>query len=90
MKNQEAEIKAKLENHLDGIKYKVYKDSFRFFVDYAKINYQSSSIVDFNTPDDNMIYGIGTMIYRIRDGKIFEIHSHANEEKQIIKILSEN
>ena len=71
MKKQEDKIKSKLENHLDISKYKVYQESFEYFVDYAIINYQSISIVDFNIPDDDMIYGIGTLIYRIRDGKIF-------------------
>lgn len=88
MKNQEDEIKTKLENHLDASKYKVYQESFEYFIEYATINYQSNSIVDFNIPDDDMVYGIGTLIYRRRDGKIFEIHAHTNKEEQIMKILS--
>lgn len=87
MQKEQDLIIEKLENHLDTTKYKVYKDSFKCFEAYAIINYQSISIVDFNIPDDNMIYGIGTLIYRMRDEKVFEIHAHSNQEKQIEKIL---
>ncbi|MFK7979048.1 MAG: hypothetical protein AB8G86_03625 [Saprospiraceae bacterium] len=89
MKNQENKIITRLENHLDSSKYKVYKESFKCFDDYAIINYQSNSIVDFNIPDDDMIYGIGTLIYRISDKKVFEIYTHTNEE-EIMKILGKN
>lgn len=89
MKNQEDKIISKLENQLDAAKYKVYRESFKCFDDYAIINYQSNSIVDYNIPDDDMIYGIGILIYRIRDEKVFEIYSHSNKEEEIMKILNE-
>lgn len=88
MKKQEDKIITKLENQLDASKYKIYKESLKCFDDYYIINYQSNSIVDFNIPDDDMIYGIGTLIYRIRDEKVFELYAHANKEAQIIEILN--
>jgi len=87
MENKQKEIMKSLVEFLDASRFKVYKESIKFFDNYALINYQSISIVDFNIPDDNMIYGIGTLIYRMRDNKIFEIHSHSDKTEQIIKIL---
>lgn len=86
------EILTKLESHLatSTSKYKVYKNSLKFFDNYALIYYQSNSVVDFNIPDDDMIYGIGTLMFRISDEKIFEIYSHVNKEEQIMKILAQD
>ena len=87
MKEQELKILVKFENHLDTSKYKIYKESIKHFNKYAIINYQSNSVVDFNIPNDDMIYGIGTLMYRRSDGKIFEIYSHSSSEEQIIRYL---
>ena len=89
MKKQDDKILAKLEEELNSSKYKFYKDSYKRFEDYVIINYQSKSIVDFNIPDDNMVCGIGTLVYRIRDEKVFEIFSYSNKEEQIKKILND-
>ncbi len=90
MKKQQDKIMAQLENYLDASKYKVYKESIKHFEGYSTINYQSNSVVDFNIPNDYMIYGIGTLMYRVSDSKIFEIHSHSNDEEQIRKYLKTN
>lgn len=90
MKKQQGEIIIELENYLEPSRYKVYRESIKHFEKYSIINYQSNSVVDFNIPDDNMIYGIGTLMYRVSDGKIFEIYSHINAEEQIIKYLKTN
>ena len=90
MKNQEERILEKFENELDSTKYKVYKDSLEDFNEYVIINYQSISVVDFNMPDDDMIYGIGILIFRKSDERIFEIYSHSDKSEQIQKILKES
>lgn len=88
MNQNEIQILKKLDDYLANSKYKIYPNSIKSFADYVQVNYQSKSVVDFNIPDDDMIYGIGTLIYRLRDGKIFELYTHANEKEQIVKILA--
>lgn len=90
MRDNLHDIIARLQNFLDSSKYKVYLDSFKSFKHYAIVNYQSKSIVDDNIPDDNMIYGIGTLMIRFSDNKIFEIHSQNNIEEQINNLLKIN
>lgn len=89
MKIEKQFILEKMKLKIDLTKYKFYKESYVVNQDYAIINYQSISIVDYNIPDDYMIYGIGTLMYRIKDGKIFEIYSHVDKEEQIQKYLKE-
>lgn len=90
MKKKEEEIITKLESYLDASKYKIFRNSIKHFEVYSIIHYQSISIVDFNIPDDDMIYGVGILMYRRRDSKIFEIHCQSNQEEQIRKRLNEN
>ncbi len=88
MKKQESKILEKFKNELDASKYKIYKESLNCFEDYAIINYQSNSVVDFNIPDENMIYGIGTLILRKCDERVFEIYAHLDKQELIKKILN--
>lgn len=88
MKKREEKILEKFKNELDSIKYKVYKESLKCFDHYAIVNYQSNSVVDFNIPDDDMIYGIGTLVIRKSDERIFEIYAHLDKNEQIEKILN--
>lgn len=89
MKTDKESILAKMKSKIDYNKYKFYSDSFESNQHYALINYQSISMVDHNIPDDDMIYGIGTLLYRMVDNKVFEIYSHVDREEQISKILKE-
>jgi len=89
MKIEKDRILLKFEASLDASKYKVYKESLKCYDDYAIINYQSKSVVDFNIPDDEMIYGIGTLIYRMLDEEIFEVYPYLDKELQIKKILNQ-
>ncbi len=88
MQTKPDEIISKIQSHLDSSRYKIYEDSIKYFYDYVTINYQSKSVVDHNMPDDDMIYGIGILMYRMSDGKIFEIHCHSDIEEQIMNNLS--
>ena len=78
------EILSDFEEHLRGSEYKVYRDSIKVYSGYVMIYYQAKSLVDFSIFDEeHIIYGIGILVYRMLDDRIFEVNCHLDLEIQI-------